>query len=264
MKSRIKNIKITILAGAITMVAMLTLAMTHHQKHLPQMPATRTVRETSKKGHSYDPVVLREFEKLSEQLDFNRQNCTYAGSVNAFDGADTSVSAENLAFLFSRHSSAFYYRVGNTETIHQDGINLFIQHDLHKVVLSDNPMLVQSPTTDLSAIEKKLNFEDYDLVSTSDGKNRTIAAVNPTHITCKELALTCDTLSGKLVGLSARFSNLADPLNKKMDRVVTMTIDEIENSSSIGKYTRLHQVIEGKPGSWRLKGRYADYELILL
>ena len=247
----------------ISTAALLTWAMAYRKGHL--LSAAKTIQPAElKKKHSYDPALLRQFEQLSAQLDFNRQRCTYSGRISAVDGADTSLSAKNIEFLFCRHGSDFYYRVGNSETVHEDGINLFIQHEQRKVVLSDNPMLVKSPQSDLTAIEKKLRFEDYDLVSTNEGKNRKIAALNPTHITCKELALIGDTLSGKLETVSARFSNLSDPLNRKKDRVITITIDEIENKASLGRYTRMRQVIAGTKGNWRLTGKYADYELILL
>ena len=247
----------------ISMAAVFTWAMA--RRHTQQLVPVKTRQPGTgkKKEHSYDPVLLRQFEQLAAQLDFNRPHCTYSGVINMEDGGDTTASVHDIEFTFSRSGSDFYYRIGNTETIHQDGINLFIQHEQRKVVLSHNDMVVQSPVTDLAAIEKNLRYEDYDLVGSMDGTGKKISVLNNTHITCKELSMTYDTVSGKLQKIYTRFSNIADPLNKKKDRVIAIAING-EDKSHLSHYPRLHDIITANKGNWRIKNKYANYELILL
>lgn len=259
-----KNLKTAALILVISITASFAWAMTYqHGKERAGVKAYKPVAR-KKKEHLYDPVLLRQFELLSAQLDFNKPHCTYSGVINVVDGGDTAAAVHNLEFLFCRSGKDFYYRMGNTETVHDDGINLFIQHKQNKIVLSNSDMSVQSPVTNLGAIEKNLRNEDYDLVESTLGTTKKISVLNDTHITCKELSLTCDTVSGKLQKIYARFSNISDPLNKKKDRVFSISINEMEQDAHLGRYVRLHDVLTGNERNWRLKNKYANYELIQL
>lgn len=258
-----KNIKRLALVTVISMAGLFTWAMTSRHRQLPLHMARQSAGE-KKKEHHYDHALLKQFEQLAAQLDFNKENCTYSGTINVDDGRDTSASVHNLEFLFSRSGRDFYYRMGNTETIHEDSINLFIQHEQNKVVFSHNDIAAQSPVTDLSAIEKNLRYEDYDLVGSNEGAGKKISVLNNTHISCKELSMTYDTISGKLQKIYARFSDIADPLNKKRDRVISVSVGVIEDNSHLGRYPRLHDIITANGETWHLKNKYANYELILL
>ncbi|WP_302903240.1 hypothetical protein [Mucilaginibacter sp. BT774] len=259
-----KNIKKLILIIVISTGALFTWAMTYRHLQQPLQTMRHQVTDGKKKEHNYDPALLRQLEQLAAQLDFNKQQCTYSGIINVDDGGDTTASVHNLEFLFSRSGKDFYYRMGNTETIHEDGVNLFIQHEQNKIVLSHNDMVVQSPVTNLATIEKNLRYEDYDLVGANEGGGKKISLLNNTHITCKELSMTYDTISGKLQKLYTRFSDIADPLNKEKDRVISVSIKGIEDNSHLGHYPRLHDVITATDGNRHLKNKYANYELILL
>lgn len=258
-----KNIKRLTLVIVISMAGLVTWAMTYRHKQRPLLKAI-TLTDEKKKEHHYDPALLKQFEQLAAQLDFNKKNCTFSGMINVDDGGDTTASVHNLEFLFSRSGKDFYYRMGNTETIHEDGINLFIQHEQNKVVLSHNDIAAQSPVTDLTAIEKNLRNEDYDLVGSKEGDDKKISVLNNTHVSCKELSMSYDTISGKVRRIYTRFSDLADPLNKKRDRVISVSMGVMEDNSHLGRYPRLHDIITANGEPWHLKNKYANYELILL
>lgn len=264
MKMMNKNIKRLTLVVVISMAALFTWAMTYRHKQQLLHEAKHQVADGKKKEHSYDPSLLKQLEQLSAQLDFNKQYCTYSGMINVDDGGDTTASVHNLEFLFSRSGKDFYYQMGNTETIHEEGINLFIQHEQNKIVLSHNDIVVQSPVTDLGTIEKDLRYEDYDLVGSNEGGGKKISVLNNTHVTCKELSMTYDTISGKVQKIYTRLSNISDPLNKKKDRVISVSISGIEDNGHLGRYPHLHDIIASSDGNWRLKNKYANYELILL
>ena len=116
----------------------------------------------------------------------------------------------------------------------------------------------------MATIGKSLRYEDYDLVGSNAGTAKKISLINNTHITCRELSMTYDTLSGQLRNIYTRFTNIADPLNKEKDRVISVSINDMEDNSHTGRYLRLHDVITSAGGNWRLKDKYANYELILL
>jgi len=263
MKMMNKNMKRLMLVIVISMAALFTWAVTYHHR-LHTLPQAKPVAGEKKKEHNYDPALLRQLEQLAAQLDFNKKECTYSGMINIDDGSDTSASVHNLEFLFSRSGKDFYYRMGNTETVHEGGVNLFIQHEQNKIVLSHNDLAVQSPVTNLASIEKNLRSEDYDLVGSTEGADKKISVLNSTHISCKELSMSYDTLLGRLQKIYARYTDIADPLNKKKDRVIAIAVNGIEDKGHLGRYPRLHEIVTLEGNNWRLKNKYANYELILL
>ena len=257
------KLKIILAMAAISTITALAWAVEFHKKdHL--QPVKKQAGVAGKQEHTYDPELLARFEKIGTQMDFNKQHCTYSGVINVDDGSDTTLTVHGIEFLFCRSGKDFYYRMGNTETIHENGLNIFIQQEQHRVVLSAQDLVVKPPVTDLHAIEKSLRYEDYDLVCNASGGLKTLSVLNGHHVTCKELSFTYDTLSGKLEKIYTRFSNLADPLNKTLDRVVDISVRSIEDKDHLEQYTSSKDVLEKRGGKWRLKSRYATYELITL
>jgi hypothetical protein len=258
---KIKVVGIIAVLGASTMLALAVKFVKRNQ----QMAVKKTVHPLVKlKQLVYDPALLRKFEKLAGEFDFNKTLCTYAGVINIEDGKDSTNSVRGLEFLFSKVNKDFYYRLGKTETIHQNGLNVFIQHEQDKVVLSNPNVVMKSPVNNVQLLQKNLRSEGYELHTSVSGNNRTLSLINDTHITCKEFSVSYDTVSDKLVRIYTRLSDFGDPLNKKKDRVIEINISTLQDKASLGRYPLLNDVLYKAGGKWKLTAKYAKNELIIM
>jgi hypothetical protein len=212
----------------------------------------------------YDPVLLEKFGQLGQALDFTRPRCTYAGTINVHDGADSTKSLHAIGFLFCRADKDSYYRLGNTERICHGRQNIFIQHDQKKILLSNGELVASPPVSNSLLSEKTLRDENYELRSQTSGAAKTLRILNEEHPNCKELSFTYDTLSGKLTRILTRMTDLGDPLNKKRDRVMEVHLDRLEHNGDPGLYPAISEVVTRRAGKWELTRKYMAYELIIL
>jgi hypothetical protein len=257
------KIKAALIIAMIGMT-MLAWAVKHHATKKPATAIKKVAREAKQPEIVYDPGLVNKFESLGQQLDFNRAHCTYAGIINMVDNKDTTNTVKGINFLFCRAEKNFYYRVGNAETIYQEGVDIFIQHEQKKVVLSNREIAIKAPVTGSQEIQSKLRNESYELVSKSRGDKKTLSIVNDHHISCKELSVTYDTLSNKLERIYTRLSDFGDPLNKNNDREIEVLISRIDYKGDMDLYPSAADVLKKTGGKWKLTSKYADYELIIL
>ncbi|HWZ16552.1 MAG TPA: hypothetical protein VNW95_15035 [Mucilaginibacter sp.] len=244
-------------------VTCLALAVGHHKKDAAAVQKP-VVRQPVRKDTVYDPSLLGKMESVCREFDFNRRDCSYSGTVNVTDGKDSANTVRDLKFLFCKAGADFYYQIGNTETIHQDGLHVFIQHEQNKVVLSSPSVAMKTPVADIASLQKNLRSEKYELVSHSVGSSRTLSLLNDTHITCKEFSVSYDTVSGKLQRIFTRLSDFGDPLNKKNDRVVDIWLRTLEDRGDLALYPSVKDVLYQAGGKWRLTTKYSGYELIIM
>jgi hypothetical protein len=257
-----KTMALTVVVMIAT-VTCLALAVGHHKKNsvtLQKQPLPRA----SRKDTVYDPLLLKKFETVCHELDFNRRHCSYSGTISITDGKDSSNTVLDIKFLFCKAGSDFYYQLGNTETLHQNGLHVFIQHEQNRVVLSNPSSAMKMPVADIASLQKNLRSENYELVSRIAGSSRTLSFLNDTHITCKEFSVSYDTLSGKLQRIYTRLSDFGDPLNKKNDRVVDLRVRTLGDKGDLSVYPSVRDVLYQVGGKWRLTAKYSGYELIMM
>ncbi|HVW13049.1 MAG TPA: hypothetical protein VHB54_04465 [Mucilaginibacter sp.] len=210
----------------------------------------------------YDSVLLKKFISAIRSLDFNQPECTYKGIVDLEDGNDTTNNVHNLRFSFCRSGKNYYYQVGNAEIIHHDGINLYIQHDQHKIALSGEAITIKSPVTNIPLIEKTLQGEHYTLQHSQKGNMQTLSLINEHHISCKEISVTLDTVSGKLKQIYTRLTDFGSPADKNKERTMNVTLTEVKDQAEINAYPSWERFVKRSGGKWELTDAYRDYELI--
>ena len=218
----------------------------------------------AKPGNSFDPLLLKRFVDATRSLDFNRSECTYRGIVDLVDPNDTTNTSRNIRFLFCRQGSGYYYKVGNTEMIHDGENNVFIRHDQHRVVFSHQQVSVKSPIGDLDKMAARLKEDGYTLKKVNHGRLQTISFINEQHVTCKEMSVTLDTVSGKLQRLYARLTDFGSPKDKGLDRVMDVRITELSTHANRKAYPGINSVVVTSGGRKTLTAKYANYELIML
>lgn len=239
-------------------------AMENHSKTVKKPVKTGTRKEDKVAGPVYDSLLLKRFTSAVRSLDFNRPTCTYAGVISMDDPNDTTNSVHNLKFLFCRAEGGYYYRLGTVEIIHQGGLNVYVQHDQHKVVLSAQQIVIQPPVKNLAVIMKNLQSENYELRSSAKGSKQTLTLVNEHHLSCKELSVTLDTVTGKLERIYSRLNDFGSPMDKGKDRVMDVRIQQISGHADRALYPAADDIVKRGNGKWTLTGKYATYELIML
>ncbi|MGN6638807.1 MAG: hypothetical protein ACTHJ8_07840, partial [Mucilaginibacter sp.] len=253
-----------IITGALLLgsVVLVTAAINRHVKTGIKKAVRAGTLTTHEQPIVYDSVLLKKFIQTVHSLDFNRAECTYAGVVNLTDDNDTSNNVHNLRFLFCRSGKNYYYRIGNTDIIYKDGLNLYVQHDQKKMMLSGQPISIKSPVSNLSTIEKGLGFEHYTLQSSIEGSRQTLSLINERHISCKEISVTRDTVSGKLTRIYARLTDFGSPDDKHKDRIMDVAITGMSNHADMDLYPSWSKYIQKVGGKWRVTDTYQNFELV--
>lgn len=239
-------------------------AMERHQKANKKLTQTTLPGAAKEEGPGFDSVLLKRFTSAIRSLDFNRPICTYAGLINMDDPNDTTNSVHHIKFLFCRSGGGYYYRLGDVEIVHQGNLNVYIQHDQHKVVVSGQQIVIQPPVKNLGIIMKSLSSENYELKVKSEGTKQTLSLINEQHLSCKELSVTLDTLTGKLVRIHSRLNDFGSPMDKGKDKVMDVTIRELSSHANRGQYPLVSDIVKMSSGKWVLTGKYSTYELIML
>jgi len=260
---RFKHIKTLVLITFGSMAVVLAWAVQSHSKNQPA-PLKKASGQGKERPLIYDPALLARFQHLTAELNFNKKHCTYAGSIDMTDPADSTNTATGIGFLFSRSGDDYYYKLGNTETIHRDGLNIFIRHDQRKVVVSKQDISVHAPVGSTMLIEKNLRDEHYTLTEKKSGASKTLTILNERHLACKELTMTYDTVSGKLQKIYARLTDPGNFLNKNRDRVTQVWISRMEETDVLAAYPSVNDVVRRAGEQWALAPAYANYELIIL
>lgn len=261
------NFKIKMIITAALATSSLTIAalgIARHKTTITKKRAAINHRTDSVQVPACDPVLLSKMISMARSLDFNQPKCTYAGIVDMEDKNDTTNNSRNLGFLFCRSGDHYYYRLGSNEVIHQGSLNILIQNEQHKVVLSRQAISVSPPVVDLALMGKNLQSEGYTLTARFTGRHQTLSIINEEHLSIKEISVSLDTISKKLERIYIRQSDFGSPQDKHLDRITDVRITKMDSGAAIGLYPDAANVIQNKGGKQELTGKYKDYELIIL
>jgi hypothetical protein len=258
------RIKVLVLGTVLLMGTGTLLALSARQlfSHHQAAPNHKPMVDTIAQKISYDTALLKKFRTVCRSFDVKKEVFTYSGTVSIHDGADTANNVQGLTFFYSRKGNDYYYKNGNTETLNAEGVYLYIERDHKRVLISGQKQVPAPALPDMGDITEKMRSEHYRLTDKRSGAYETIALINEHHITCKEYAVTFDTVYRKMKNISMRLSCFADPLNKTKEKVVNMTINDYRNTADIGSFPDKHRVIAKENGKCQLSPLYSNYELI--
>jgi hypothetical protein len=249
---------IVLATGGVIWVAV---AIEHRHTSRVILPKKQIIKEPE---ITYDSVLLRKFTSTIRSLDFNRRNCAYAGMINLDDPNDTTNTVHHLNFRFCRVAGDYYYRLGNTEMIHKGKLDLYVENDQRKVVISSRPIEIQAPVQDFNLMVKTLRSESYALTGSVKGGKQKLSLINEHHFSCKELSVTLDTASGQLERIYSRMTDIGSPMDKGKERTLDVQLLEISGHADRHLYPETGDVVRMKDGKWTLTGKYSTYELIML
>src|SRR5471030_2481098 len=69
-----------------------------------------------------DKPLLNKFELLCKKIGRVNGNYTLGGIINIDDKASTETNMKNIQFLFCKQGDEFYYKLGNTVTLNEQGV----------------------------------------------------------------------------------------------------------------------------------------------
>jgi len=246
--------------------ALLTWGMRGRLFHKYVPPEKKPVKkDTVNRTIMYDSVLVKKFKIVSQHFNPNNTVFTYSGTINMVDGADTTVKVKNVSFLFCRQNNDTYTKTGDAETLNAHGIYLYIEHDHKRVIVSSQKKIDdQQPLPDMSKLVENLRSEKYQMRNKINGKNETISIINEHHITCKEYAITFDTVTNQVNHLRIRLTNFNEPLNRNKEKVIDISMGTFNKSANIEQYINTDKILIKAGNDWKLRAPYLDYELIKL
>jgi len=216
---------------------------------------------TSQRQTAFDTLAI--FKKLCSQISDYKGAYTLAGVINIKNPTNPALEVKNVSFLFCKSGSEFYYKLGTTETLNENGVYLYIDHDRRNIMFSAQKQVAydQGPlkTPDVSAM---LKSEHYRLLSSARGDERTITLLNEHHVSCKQYSLTFDNADLKLRRLFMRLTNLSDPGDQSTEEVVDVRIIQWDKTADLARYLTKNQVVRISGKNISGTGIFKNYKVI--
>lgn len=212
----------------------------------------------------YDKTLLAKLDTVMHSVDFSRNAYTISGSISVSNKADSSENMNNANFLICKKGGEFYYREGPVETINEGGFYICIDKDTRKVIVSEQKEINAMSIINKAAIRKAIESENYELRSIFHGPLQVISLVNEHHVSCKEYAMTFDTLTNKINRIYNRMTNLSDPLNKAKDKIIDIRINRCETDADLSLYPGKNKVLRKDGNKWILTSEYSKYKLLVM
>lgn len=214
------------------------------------------------KAKIYDPKLLDTLSRVVNEIDLNTGKGSYQGSYSLTDLDDSTQSTSNIPYLLCKSEKDCYYRLGQIETYNAEGVYLCIDNRQKKILLSGQKEINISPVGNLETLKKGMVTENYTLSSRRNGPVKTIRLVNEKHITCKEYAISFDTLTKHVTRIFVRASNFQDPLNQHAGKIYDLRFTAFDRNANVSRYLVKDRVFHQNNGKIVLENKYKDYELL--
>jgi hypothetical protein len=234
------------------------------QDNLPTKKEQPIVKSVAEEKISYDPVLLKKFEALTQKMDAIR-DYSCSGSISAADHADSTEIIQNVPFEICKVGPRFYYRLGHTETINKPGMSLSIDHDAKKILIRTGSNGNQNSSFNPMKPEQLIQLfqsEEYQLKRSINGSIETLSLVNLKHISCKEYSVSIDTISRMPARFFTRLTNTDEPERTDNEKVIDVRITKWGNTSQIAQYTKTENKVIKEAGRWKAVGELAGYQVI--
>jgi len=214
------------------------------------------------KKKQYDPKLLSRFQLVFNKMNAPQKKIFMTGSLTTIDYSDKPIKSSSLAFVFTKNGSRYYYKLGNTETFNEDSINVYVDHELKKIVLSPP---TKDSTTLFSTITKNfvknLQDEQYDLETRMEGDRQTITMLNNHHISCKEYSVTFDTTSFDVNRIFIRLTNLTDPLKRDNEKHIDFRLNQFYLQERLESFSNRNP-LSLQNGQLKVAEKFNSYQLL--
>lgn len=210
-----------------------------------------------------DAVIYRQLEQLARQMDPGAKNSTLSGTLRITQLGAGLKAQPAVPVLFSKKGGAFYYRLGETETLNADGIYIYIDHKLKQVLVANQKKIEKGDqVTAIADMAARIREEDYRPIAEEKDNIRTLRFINDQHPSCKEYAIAYNK---QTMAIKSIFIRLADPYNPQSvvtGQTVDLRVKSWKKEAVISAYLKADDVLRRNGHAWRLINNYKNYRLI--
>jgi len=221
------------------------------------------MKDTISLAPAPDKALLDKFNLLCKKMADVQGDYTLGGVINIVDKANPADKMDHVEFLFCKKGDEFYYKLGETLSLNEQGSYIYIDKPSKRVLLSSQKQVAYDPGfrqfADMTATIKS---ENYHLVSTINGNEQTISLINEHHISCKQYSLTFDKRSMMIKRLYMRLTDFAEPTRKDKEKIVDVSISRWDRTADLGMYLSKNKVIKKFNGRWKTVNEFRDYQLV--
>jgi hypothetical protein len=217
----------------------------------------------AKDSVQYDSALVKKFVQVLASVDFSKSNCHYSGVIRLTDGKDTASSIPYLKFRFLKRDSLIDYVFGNAEIINDGKLNILLDNDTHKIVVSSQKFNGNPPFTGVGKVISSLRSEHYSITQQGFAHLKKISIVNENHLACKEISLTYDPVDMQMKSIYTRTPDLGDPGNRFKERMLKIDFNS-QYTSGTAQQKTVAAIIRKKDGGWVLTPPFSKYDLIIL
>ncbi|GAB2700607.1 hypothetical protein GCM10027037_26830 [Mucilaginibacter koreensis] len=211
----------------------------------------------------YDAKLLTRFNEVMQKCNQQQDTITMRGTMTIVDKADTALKMNNVPFIMCHKANNLYYKLGQTETYNGEGVYLFIDHKAKSILISAQQPVVDNSVFKLTkGLADALNFESYQLTSQVKDSVETLTLSNEHHVSCKQYSVSYTTGELSFKRFFIRLSNPEEPLRKDNEKIIDVRINHWLKQAQINNYFSAQNVIENTGGKWKLKPKFAQYQLL--
>lgn len=260
MKKNILMLTGALLLGA---AAMLAVANTSTIKEWlgvqPEQPS-----ETASGGKK-DPVqiaLLNEMSTLLKQYDTTNTSYYLGGNLTATDRSDSANALKNITYKIGKWDQQLYSRIGETETINNKEVYLYIDHAAKKIMLSKHKTVVQQGGLSFDKLYEYVRGEGFLLNKKTEGNLLRIGILNPNHLSLKGISIAYDSVTRQVRNIKIRQADVTDHMNENKEKWISLDITEWNEDPDPVIYLNERKFIVKKNGQWQCTAAFQDYELI--
>ncbi|MDQ7949124.1 MAG: hypothetical protein REI78_00335 [Pedobacter sp.] len=201
--------------------------------------------------------------KVSTKMSVKADELLLVGQIqlnNIVEGKEE--KEDPVAYIFSKKDKEFFYQMGKVAYYNNKKIGVVVDDDQHRIdVLKPvDANANMMPLANINNMPELVRSEGFVMTTTSEGNLQTIVLKNKNHFTCKEYALTFDTLSYLPKRIFARFTGDSNAETHNGERLLYVRFDKAEPQSNISDYL-LNAPIQLEAGQWKVQPKYKSYQV---
>ena len=256
-----KHIRILVLVAGSLAIFMIAWAGTKNFAWLGSPSQTRHVEKDR-----YDPLqasLLTELNLLLSRFDSSNYSYSIEGSFTAIDRTDSAHAMRNIPYEFIKLGTTFHYRLGMTETLSTPEVCLYVDHDARKILMLPPKNTLQPGGLPFKELYRLVSEEGFTLSKNIETGSSLISVKNETHLSCKELSISYDSLSNSIHKIFMRLPDVMDNLDADKETWITLVIKKWNDDPDPKSLVKKNQFVKkDEKGNWVAVPPYTEYDVL--
>lgn len=246
----------------LALMAMGALVWAFNQAGKRKLAKKPMVALVNKRIYSNEALLMR-LEKMCALISPKNKEIFYEGSFSIKEiGTQTGIDESPVNYLFSKRGDEFYYQTGDIRYFNSKKIGVMIdqaQREI-KVLKKVKSNTLYMPTMSIDELPSMIESEGYVLSSSEKGALQTIFLKNKDHFTCREYALTFDTLNYLPKRIFARFTGTANTDQTDGEKHLLIELKKTTSQSAIEHYLAM-MPLTFKDKKWVVSSEFKDFRV---